>query len=475
MDDYTISYENLVMSTYETKHILSLDIKKYTNMHAGLHIVAILSEESAEEYIYTTGAMTPITLGYCSEESHVKIIFRGIVINIQITREGDVYYMELYAGGNTCAMDVVKTSRSFQNLGMTTHQLIGEVMKGYSGSSFKLAIPDEPIGKLVVQYNETDWAFIKRFVSRYGAVIIPDLKADGIAYYVGVPEPADVYNADAFHYTMSKSLDQYLNIKENRWSDISEIDFIVFKITNSRIFQIGDCIELDGKLLCVESAQHILGDGILKNTYSLKRKNGFRCLESYNTEIIGASITGKVSDVARDKVMVDLDIDETGEAAYWFPYSTMSASPDGSGWYCMPEKGDQVRVYFPTGEPSEAYAVSSVSSYQPSQGDSQDPMGNPNVKYLQTTNDQVIKFAEDGIIINSGSGQATIFLGNTGEVSIYGNKDVNVTAQETLSLVAKNQLFLGAKNTVSMKNEKANITLTESGNITIKGTKIYSN
>lgn len=471
----TITYENLVLDTYETEHILSLDMKKYTNMHAGLHVVAILSKENAEEYIYTTDAMTPITLGYRREGDDVEVIFRGVVINIQIKREGDVYYMELYAGGKTCAMDVVRTSRSFQNLEMTTHQLISEVMEGYSRSDFKLAIPDEPIGKLVVQYKETDWAFIKRFVSRYGAVIIPDVKADGIAYHVGVPETADVYKADAFHYTMSKSLDQYLSMKENQWSDVSEIDFIVFTITDPNIFQVGDCIELDGKLLCVETAQHILGDGILENTYCLKRKNGFRCLESSNTEIIGTSITGKVADVARDKVRVDLEIDGAGRAAYWFPYSTMSASPDGSGWYCMPEKGDQVRVYFPTGEPGEAYAVSSVSSHQPSSGDSQDPMGNPNVKYLQTTNDQVIKFAEDGIIINSGNGQAAIFLGNTGEVSIFGNKNVNVTAEETLSLVAKTQLFLGAQDSVSLKNDKASITLSKSGYVNIKGEKIYSN
>lgn len=179
--------------------------------------------------------------------------------------------------------------------------------------------------------------------------------------------------------------------------------------------------------------------------------------------------------VARDKVMVDLEIDGAGRAVYWFPYSTMSASPDGSGWYCMPEKGDQIRVYFPTGDESEAYAVSSVSSYQPKPGDSKDSMGNPNVKYLKTANDQVIQFAEDGIVINSGSGQATIFLGNSGEVSLYGNSNVNVTAEDTLSLIAKNQLLLGAQNSVTLKNEKAEIILSEDGNIHIKGTKIYSN
>jgi len=476
MEDYTITYENIVLSTYETEHILSLEMKKDVNKHASLHLIAILSEEKAEEYIYSTGAMTPLTLGNLETDGNLNILFRGVVVSIQISRDGDVYYMELYASGNTYAMDIVAFSRSFQNTGMTIHELISEVMKSYDGGLFKLEIPNEPIGKLVVQYRETDWEFLKRFLSSYGAVIIPDIRAEGLAYYVDVPEQTDEYDVDAFHYTMSKSMDDYLKIKENKWSDVSEIDFITFCIQESRVFQIGDHIKLDGKSLHVRTAEHFLRDGILKSTYYIRRQNGFRCLPTYNAAIIGASINGNVVDVSRDKVMVGLEIDGGGKAAYWFPYSTMSASPDGSGWYCMPEKGDQVRVYFPTSEEHEAYAVSSVSSHQPSPGDKEDPMGNPNVKYLKTASDQVIKFAEDGIIINSGSGMATIFLGNSGNISIYGENNVNVTARETLSLVSQNQLLLGAQESVTLKNEAgASVTLDSGGNINIAGTKIYSN
>lgn len=476
MEDYTITYENLVLSTFETEHILSLDIQKVSNQHAMLRITAMIAEEWAEEYIYMTGSMTPFTLGYHGEKETIEILFRGVVTNIQVIRDGGVYYMELYVQGNTCAMDIIKRSRSFQDVGMTVYQLVNEIMEQYPGGTFKLEIPDEPIGKLVVQYRETDWEFLKRFVSKYGAVVLPDVRSEVLAYFVGVPEQGEVYQADPFRYTMSKSMDQYLNIKEHTWKDVYEIDFIVFRMEDSRIFQVGDHVDLGGKVLVVEKSRHVLSDGILKNTYDLKRNNGFICLESCNKEIIGASISGNVADVARDKVMVALEIDGGGKAAYWFPYSTMSASPDGSGWYCMPEKGDQVRVYFPTNEESEAYAVSSVSSYQPSPGDKEDPMGNPNVKYLQTTNDQVIKFQEDGIIINSGSGQATIFLGNSGEVSLYGNTNVNVTAQETLSIVSQNRLLLGAQESVTMKKgEEASITLDSSGNINITGNKIYSN
>ena len=97
-------------------------------------------------------------------------------------------------------------------------------------------------------------------------------------------------------------------------------------------------------------------------------------------------------------------------------------------------------------------------------------------KYLKTKADQVIQFAEEGIIINSGSGQATVFLGNSGDLSVYGTTNVNVTAKNTLSLVSKGQLLIGAKDTVSIKRGEApSITLDQDRNINLKGKKIYSN
>ncbi len=142
----------------------------------------------------------------------------------------------------------------------------------------------------------------------------------------------------------------------------------------------------------------------------------------------------------------------------------------------MPEKGDQVRVYFPTNKESDAYAVSAVSGYEPKPGDTKDLMGNPNVKYLRTKADQLLQFAEEGIYINSGSGQATIFLGNSGELMVYGNTNVNVTAQNTLSLISKGQLLVGAAESVCLKKgEGTSITLDKDGNIRMEGSKIYSN
>lgn len=476
MEDYAVTYEQIVLNAYQTEHILTLEIDESINSHGKLHMTAIVPEELSEQYVYNTTPMTPVTLSYLNENNNMETLCRGIVTNIQINCQGNVYQMDLMVKGKTYAMDIIKRSRSFQNISMTIHQLIREVMLGYDNSDCIIQIPDEPIGKLVVQYQETDWEFLVRFASHYGAVVIPDMISEKLALFVGVPKEGDLYTVNPCQYNLIKQVGEYLNIKENRWSNALEADFTVFQIWDYRIFRVGNQIDLNGIYLTVQSVQRVLSDGILKNQYELKPKNGLRGLELYNETIVGASITGQVTKISRDKVMVQLEIDESNRSAYWFPYSTMSASPDGSGWYCMPEKGDRVRVYFPTNQEADAYAVSSISGYIPQPEDVEDPMGNPNVKYLKTKEDQAIQFTEDGIIINSGSGQATIFLGNSGELTIYGNTDVNVTAQNTLSLLSKGLLLVGATDSISLKKgEGSNITMNKEGNIKISGKKIYSN
>lgn len=476
MEEHAITYEDLVLSTYAAEHILDLHLYEQMNTHGILHLTAIIPEEYAEDYIYTTVPMQPVTLSYQKEDLTTETLCRGMVTDIQINCSGNVYYMDLTVKGKTYAMDIVKRYRSFQNTAMTTHELIREVLSGYQDGDCIMQIPDEPIGRLIVQYHETDWEFLVRFASHYGAVLVPDLVSERLAFYVGIPEQEDEFTITPYHYHVSKSMDEYLAVRENQWADVKELDFTVFQAMAVQIFRVGNFINLHGKRLVVQAVQRELTDGILKNTYAMKRKEGLKGLEIHNLELVGASVIGQVTEISRDKVKVQLEMDELDRADYWFPYSTMSASPDGSGWYCMPEKGDRVRVYFPTNQECDAYAVSAVSGHQPKPGDAEDPMGNPAVKYLKTKADQVIQFAEEGIIINSGSDKATVFLGNSGVLSVYGSTDVNVTAQNTLSLISKGQLLIGAKDTVSIKKgEETSITLDQSGNINLNGTKIYSN
>lgn len=479
MEDYAVTYEKIVLNGYQIEHILSLEMQENVNDHGCMHLTAVIPEGMAEQYVYMTTPMMPITLSYQTDDNggtKMETLCRGIVTNVQINCQGNTYYMDLTVKGKTYAMDIMERARSFQKTSMTVHQLIREVMSEYGDYDCIIQIPDEQIKRLAVQYMETDWNFLKRFASRYGAVLIPDMESEKLTLFVGIPENAESYLINPCQFNLVKKIDEYLRIKENRWKDALETDFTVFQIWDYHIFRVGNEIIFNDVALTVQSVQRILQDGVLKNQYELRQKNGLRGLELHNERIVGISLIGQVTKVSRDKVMVQLKIDKPGRAAYWFPYSTMSASPDGSGWYCMPENGDQVRVYFPTDKESDAYAVSAVSGYEPKPEDAEDLMGNPDVKYLRTKAGQMLQFAEDGIILNSGDGQATIFLGNDGKLIVYGNTNVSVTAKNNLSLISNGQLLVCATDSVSLKQgDQTSITLDNEGTITMIGTKIYSN
>ena len=61
-------------------------------------------------------------------------------------------------------------------------------------------------------------------------------------------------------------------------------------------------------------------------------------------------------------VQVQFDEDENKEGCgrHWFDFATVYSTPDGAGWYCMPEVGDEVRVVFPDNYEEHAYVASSV-------------------------------------------------------------------------------------------------------------------
>ncbi|RAZ94354.1 hypothetical protein DK853_35600, partial [Klebsiella oxytoca] len=79
----------------------------------------------------------------------------------------------------------------------------------------------------------------------------------------------------------------------------------------------------------------------------------------------GTGLLGRVTAVEGDQVQISLEKDENRENAghKWFAFSTVYSSPDGTGWYCMPEVGDTVRLSFPSEQPMEGYVSSAVHEY----------------------------------------------------------------------------------------------------------------
>lgn len=331
-------------------------------------------------------------------------LFYGVIDKVQTEKDGDSLILKLEAWDATRIMDTEKRLVTYQDPEMTAKQLADEIMKAYPGADYKVHVPEEPIGQFLVQYEETDWEFLKRFFARYHAALYPDPAFDAVRLQAGVSSDVESWDWDDLPFALSQDFEELNARKENGLSEISCLQNVVCTITSCDIAALGNQICYKGNAWYIKSLERKLEKGLLSSCYHLGQKEGLMILSYMNPRITGVSINGTIKAVERDKVQVDMKTDGGGGTSnYWFPYSTVASSSDGSGWYCMPEKGDSVRVYFPTDDEREAYVVTNIESHSPETGDASDPMGNPNVMNLQTAQGNQVQFTEEGVVIAAGT------------------------------------------------------------------------
>jgi phage baseplate assembly protein gpV len=472
-----IAYDNLRIATFDLKYIRNMEIENQLNDHATLKLSGILKEEVQDIYLIATDDETPIEVYYEDGEEHYTI-FNGIVTNIKEKVLNNVYLLEIEAKSFTCLMDRIKYQRDFQDVNMTTHTLIEEVMKSYPSSRYEINIPNESIGEFILQYNETDFQFLKRIVSRYNQGTISAMEEDGIALYFGTPSIEVKPQNSINNYNIKKDLDEYNEIKNNDKVEVSEINFVTYTIRTQELFRVGENFEFNGQKLYVKKAMYLIDEGKLENTYELRIKEGIMAKKIYNEEVIGISINGTILEVKRDRVKVSLEISANleKEKAYWFPYATVAASPDGGGWYCMPEIGEPVRVNCPTKEEKRAFAISAIDKHDAEEPNEDDRMSNPDDKSIKTDSGQEVKFTPNGILIECDGGQAKVDLNKDGTIEITGQKNINITCAKGLTLRAENELTIDAKEKVDMLCEKgSSLIMSSEDKIEIKGKRVHNN
>lgn len=351
-----------------------------------------------------------------------------------------------------------------------------EVLKRTKGA---MAIYDSAasnaIQNFMLQYKETDWEFIKRIASQKNLALVPSYTSEKPHFYYGCKFGEKIHEIQAVEYTAQKNIHTFQKDSKNYIDGIEEKEYITYTIKSYQLFKLGDAVRFKGVSFYIRKATYEMEQGIVVGTYQLGRKSHFKQRRTYHTKLSGISIDGTVTDIERDKIKVHLTIDQKASSAqYLFPYSTMSASPDGSGWYCMPKKGDQVRVYFPDVKEKNCYAISSISSYSPEAG-STDKMSDPNVRYLRTPDGMEIKLDPSGITIDAYDGKAVISLDKQGNITINASKNLDITAAKEITINAEETISLYASKDISLEGAGGTIVLKEDGDTVLTGQYVLEN
>ncbi len=358
-----ITYKDIYLSLGEVISIDELEVCQSPNHHGELHLSAVLDNQPEEMAFYELPET--VTVNYM-EDGREKILFKGVIVDSSMKRVGNHRKVKLKAYDATYQLDLTRRTRSFQNTARTNHSVISEIMESYPGCICTKNIPEEPIGQIWYQYEETDWEFLCRFASRYSDSLYADATYESARFQAGLSSQNVDTDWEKSPYRMGKDLERYDALSQNGFSNLEPAEFVKYFIDSYEMHILGSRVSFKGKQWYISSLKRKLVEGLLVCTYELRLKGAMLTTRKYNGRITGISVDGKIAAVNRDKVQVTLNKDTTREqGTYWFPFSTVAASSDGSGWYSMPEKGDSIRVYFPTRDEKEAYVITKHDSHMP--------------------------------------------------------------------------------------------------------------
>jgi len=471
-----VTYNNLCVLNFPAMRIETFEITNKVNEHARLHFTGFIEDDGS--YILTnTMVCSPIKVVYFTDKGAQVPFFAGVITNVRIYTQDGNQAIEITALSNTSTLDTMKVSRSCQNINTTYAGLMDSVAY-QSGASMLYGLEEgafaSTLGTISIQYKETNWEYLKRLASHKYQGLFPDMTVEAPVFSVGAlgKEHTDV-ELQTCEYL--KDIRSYETDHANYIQGIMEEDYVLLKVETYRILKLGDAIKLENKKYYIREATYEMRNGIVVASYLLCTENGLRQRRIKNEKVQGLSINGITMGVERDKVKIQLDIDSAYNAEYLFPYSTMSASPDGSGWYCMPQQGDLLRVYFPDEEEENCFAISSVSSYTPEEGAANDRMGDPNVRYLRTPDNKEVCLTPDGITISADDGQAIIRMDNAGNIIISGANSINMSATNDINISATRNVSVYAADTLKVSGQSGTITMDSSGNTRLTGQYVLEN
>lgn len=462
-----IAYENIEVKLGGEKpqEIIELQLIKAINDHARLSFTGIISETVKERFLKNIDTQTPVEVDTVKDGNPLRNLFKGLVTDVEMRSIRDIHYIEIKGISYTYLMDIKVKKRSFQDKEMKYADLVKKVLDDYSGSDFiDQATDGKKTGKFILQYLETDWAFLKRMASHFNAGLVPEAVADKPKFWLGVPEGSDGELED-FHYSVKQRLFDYRESAENYIQGIHEKDFTDYIAESDVCLNIGDNVSFRGQKLKVRQAVMGISKSILKHEYLLSPENGLKQNNLQNHALKGVSLEGKVIEVEKDQVKVHLEIDQeqAKDKAYWFPYSTFYSAEGNTGWFCMPELEDSVKLYFPTAQEEAGVVTTSVRR----KGGKGDKISDPHIKYFRTKSGKELMFSEKEIVITGKDGDVLIRLNEDKGIEVFSQQEVKLQAKKDLHIDSGQKVVINAKDTVDIKCKSSSVKM--NGETDVKG------
>lgn len=456
--------------TAEPFHFLNImDVKAVMtiNEHGIFQMTGLISEEEAKKYMRMPKEETWVEVNVKDESGVFLILFYGVLTGLDINEIGQTYELTITLHTGTFLLDDKPHIRSFQDE-LFTYE---DVLRTYLGAGSAFIMRDRKMTQtkaFFMQYRETDWQFAVRLANHAGSFLIPENTVKGKYFYIGCCDDGEVQEITTEEYTLVKNYE--INLEEG----IGLENYIrkepgMYEVWSREIYRLGSPVAFQGLRMHVCKIVTELRGAELWHEYSLAMLRETPYVKIMNHSLQGLSLRADVIDVHKDKVQISLHDDEnkTNCGHRWFEYSTVYSTPDGTGWYCMPEIGDEVRVVFENDTEADSYVVSSVHLAA--------SLGrvNPDEKSWKNKQNKEILLTPQSLIFTNNNGLSVELIDGEG-IKILSNQNIAIEADGSLSIKSNlSDVGVNAVGSIALNQGAAAISIADS--IDITGGKINMN
>ena len=457
-----------------------------------------------------------------------KIFLNGIIDDIKLSeiKTGSLV-VEITCISKSIILDRIPRYRSFQDSSLTYSAIAEEINKNYGANGEKIISVGEDmkeVPRMTIQYNETDWEYLKRLASYTGQPVMPyyDKVLVGFLKNQAVQTPNTTYS-------------QYGKSKKNKRT--------MYKITGTEVYPVSTPIKLktrnraggeetENDYYVIESKIYNEGN-TLKCEYTLGKQTDYFVDPIPHEKIRGAVIEARTVHIARtdesksnhgrndgssdnlegraigakplnkyiekaensqnenvkervkasDIAVMTLDLTEgllklgengqsfedkyTGKS--YFPYVT-PYSQSNTGFTPAPEVNDRVALYFPNGNETHAIVLGAVNN------DGNGRFTNPDKRNFTLGNSQ--GGANNGKPMYDFTLDSEKFTMSTGNViSMESSGTINVAGRSNVGVISKtsNVNVIGSKSVNSVVGSSKvtidpnNINVNGNSSVDIKG------
>lgn len=457
--------EGIAIQPFEQMRIDTYEGQKQVNEHAYVRLAGMIPFDKKEEYEKLGREEAWVQVIAATEEG-TCILFYGVTTEMRLEVANGTCRMELVLRSGSSLMDKARRVRSFQSEKLTYADLLETCGQGtMKAVKIMTEAKGKETGQFLMQYMETDWEFIKRLASMNGTVVVADCSTKGKKYYFGLPERKAVALEDAVEYKTQCDMEEYRQ-KKARGMEITPADTTSYLWESREIYELGDWGMLGGQKLVIWKIETRMKGSMLYHIYDMRPMPGLPEPAWHNPYISGVTLFGRVRDVSGEKVQIEISGDENKEnaGACWFTYATVYSSADGTGWYCMPELGDQVRLHFPTEKETEAYVASAYHE------EKAELRKNPEVKFWRNKEGKEIRLAPGNILLTNNNG-TYIELSDSDGVKIVSEGSVSLRAGGSLNISSSNSsIVLSAPKKIRLKQGDTEMNL--GGDVNLSGAQI---